>query len=506
MLPGAIPSNSSLTATLNVSPGLSPSAPARRRLGGVERLLHRRVRLRRNLLHRRVADLDLEAAVDRARPVGRLAGGHQVERQPVVVDELVGQRLEPDDGRRRLLPVGRHDRRQVDAGRREPVGRRLGGVAQGQRQGHGERLARRRGAAPPPVHRHRQLDGAVFRHRHDHLVGGVLRLDGDGGRRGQRVGVGHCKARRGFLGGVAHRSRVRRHRHRVFRPVPVVAGGRDLCRERRRGAVEPARYLGAGRHAVRVEPILAVVDLQRQRLALVHVRGVRANHHVERRALPGGRRAGHEGQDVRLGLVVFEGHGLPGLVAGLAAGRDGEPAARGTYRQHDGLVLGVGVVDRLQRDGSADFVRDGAARRVRGEVERRRSRVQDDVRALAGRAVLAVGLHANGDGDGGNRRGAVGDARLEGHGYRGARSLGHPLGHLHLQAVVVERVVRGELRRCFSAPQGEDDGKQHRPPRVVAFTVQEPHASGIGANAANLHTISRFFVTKPRRFYDKHHM
>ena len=50
-----------------------------RRLRGVERLLHRQVRPWRDLLHRRVPDLELEAAADtdRARAAGGLSGGHR---------------------------------------------------------------------------------------------------------------------------------------------------------------------------------------------------------------------------------------------------------------------------------------------------------------------------------------------------------------------------------------------------------------------------------------------
>ena len=85
--------------------------PGRRRDRVAERLLHRHVRLRRDLLHPRVPNLDGEAAVDCARAVGRLP---QVQRQLVVVDELVGQHLEPDDGRRRRPSGGDGDGRQLN--------------------------------------------------------------------------------------------------------------------------------------------------------------------------------------------------------------------------------------------------------------------------------------------------------------------------------------------------------------------------------------------------------
>ena len=82
------------SSTAALSPVFQPSAPGRRRDRAAERLLHRHVRLRRDLLHRRVPNLDGEAAVDRARAVGRLPQVQQ--RQRVVVDELVCRRLEPE--------------------------------------------------------------------------------------------------------------------------------------------------------------------------------------------------------------------------------------------------------------------------------------------------------------------------------------------------------------------------------------------------------------------------
>ena len=76
VLPGAGTSNSSFTATLNDSPGSGQRLPrptrARRRTSASPP-----VRPPRDLLHRRVPDLELGAAVDRARAAGGLAGGHR---------------------------------------------------------------------------------------------------------------------------------------------------------------------------------------------------------------------------------------------------------------------------------------------------------------------------------------------------------------------------------------------------------------------------------------------